>query len=188
MRLTKIYRILQFEKKHGYKVIVAFNFFLREGKLFENRKKQRLVLLRKGNKLLEEASSYSPICLLDTMGKLPEMILERLQTLLVGKNGLSENQFGFRKGRSTVDPIQTVVDIATKARRGNGKRKWFCALMSIDTRNAFNTARWKIYIEAKVQKKVSDCLLRMIDDYLSDMRATYDPKKRWHVALLRGRR
>ena len=78
---------------------------------------------------------------LDTIGKLLEaLILQRLQTLLVGEKGLSENQFGFRKGRSTVDAIQTVVNIATNARKGTGgRRKGFCALISIDIRNAFNT-------------------------------------------------
>ena len=38
------------------------------------------------------------------MGKLlKEMILQRLQGNMVGENGLSKNQFGFWKGRSTVD-------------------------------------------------------------------------------------
>ncbi|XP_043481309.1 uncharacterized protein LOC122510602 [Leptopilina heterotoma] len=76
-----------------------------------------------------------PICLLDTMGK----FLERLQKFLVGENSLSENQFGFRKGRSTVDAILTVVNQAKKAKEG--KKKGFCALVSIDIRNAFNSAR-----------------------------------------------
>ena len=80
----------------------------------------------------------------------------------------SENQFDFRKGRSTVDAIQAMVDIATKARRGTGKHKGFCALISIDIRNAFNTARWNICIETMVRKKVPDYLLRMIENYLSD--------------------
>ena len=40
-------------------------------------------------------------------------------------------------------------------------------MISIDIRNAFNTARWNIYIVAMVRKKVPDYLLRMIDDYLS---------------------
>ena len=75
------------------------------------------------------------------MGKLlEEMILQRPQSHMVGKNSLSENQFGFRNGTSTVDAIQVVVAIATKARRGTGKRKGFCALISMDIRNAFNTA------------------------------------------------
>ena len=33
---------------------------------------------------------------------------------MVGKNSISENHFGFRKGSSTVDAIQAVVDIATE--------------------------------------------------------------------------
>ena len=59
-----------------------------------------------------------------------------------------ENQFGFRKGRSTVDAIQAVVNIATNARKGTGKCKGFCALISIDIHNAFNTASGNICIEA----------------------------------------
>ena len=123
-------------------LLEVFNSCLREGRFFADWKKQRLVLLRKGNKPLGDASSYRPICLLDTMGKLlEEMILQRLQGHMVCENGLSENQSGFRKGRSTVDAIQSVMDIATKARRETGKRKGFCALIGIDIRNAFNTAR-----------------------------------------------
>ena len=91
---------------------------------------------------VEEGQQTSVGCLSDTMGKLlEEMILQRLQGHMVRENGLSENQFGFRKVKSTVEDIQAVVDIATKARRGTGKRKGFCALISIDVRNAFNTAR-----------------------------------------------
>ena len=112
------------------------------------------------------------------MGKLlEEMMLQRLQGHMVGENGLSENQFGFRKGRSTVDAIQAVADIATKAKRGTGKRNGFCALISIDIRNAFNTARWNICIEAMVRKKVPDYLLRMIDDFLSDRWVIYEGDK-----------
>ena len=96
---------------------------------------------------------------------------------MVGENGLSENQFGFRKGRSTVDAIQAVVDIATKAGRGTGKLKGFCALISIDICNAFNTPRWNSCIEAIVQKKVPPYLLRMIDDYLSDRWVIYEGDK-----------
>ena len=128
----------------------------REGRFFVDWKNQKLVLLRKGNKPLGDASSYRPIGLLDTMGKLLEkLILQRLQTFLVGENGLSENQFGFRKGSSTGDPIQAVVNIATNARKGTGKGKGFCALISINIRNAFNTARWNICIEAIIAEKGS---------------------------------
>ena len=104
-------------------LLETFNSCHREGRFFVDWKKQRLVLLRKGNKPLGVASSYRPICLLDTMEKLlEELILQRLKTLLVGESGLSENQLGFRKGKSTVDAIQTVVNIALNARKGTGKQ------------------------------------------------------------------
>ena len=91
-------------------LLEVFNSCLREGRFFADWKKQRLILLRKGNKPLGDASSYRPICLLDTVGKLlEEMILQRLQGHMVCENGLSENQFGFRKGRTTVEAIQAVV-------------------------------------------------------------------------------
>ena len=75
-------------------------------RFFVDWKKQRLVLLRKGNKPLGDASSYRPICLLDAMGKLlEEIILQSLQGHMVHENVPSENQCGFRKGRSLVDAI-----------------------------------------------------------------------------------
>ena len=159
-------------------ILEAFNSCLREERLFDEWKRQGLVLFRKGEKHLEDVSSYRPICLLDTMGKLPEeMILQRLQAHMAGEKGISENQFGFRKGRSTVDAIQAVMDITTKTRRETGKRKGFCALISIDIRNAFNTATWNICIEAMERKKVPGYLLKMIDDYLSDKWVIYQGDK-----------
>ena len=57
-------------------LLEVFKSCLREERFFADWKKRRLVLLRKGNKPLGDASSYRPICLLDTMGKLrEEMIL-----------------------------------------------------------------------------------------------------------------
>ena len=100
--------------------------------------------------------------------KWEDLILKQIQTFLVGKNSLSENQFGFRKGRSTVNDIQAIDNIPTNARKGSGKRKGFRAFISIDIRNAFYTARWNICIEAMMRKKIPDYLLRMIDDDLSD--------------------
>ena len=65
-------------------LLEAFNSCLRGRRFFVDWKKHRLVLLRKGNKPLGVASSYRPICLLDTMEKLlEELILQQLQGLLV---------------------------------------------------------------------------------------------------------
>ena len=102
------------------------------------------------------------------MGKLLAKLILQLQSYMVGGNSLAVNQFGFRKGRSTVDAIQAVVDIMTEAKTGIGKRKGFFALISIDIRNAFDTTRCKNCIEAMMRKEVPDYLLRMIDNYHSN--------------------
>ena len=83
-----------------------FNSCFREKRFFDQWKRQRLVLLRKEENPLEDVSSQRPIYLLDTVEKLlEEMILQRIQSHMVGENTLSENQIGFRKGRSIVDAI-----------------------------------------------------------------------------------
>ena len=51
-------------------LLEAFNSCLGQGRFLTDWKKQRLVLLRKGNKPVGDASSYRPICLLYAMGKL----------------------------------------------------------------------------------------------------------------------
>ena len=66
-------------------LLEAFNSCLWKGRFFVDWKKQRFILLRKGTKPLQDASSYRPICLLDTMGNLlEEIILQRLQGHMVG--------------------------------------------------------------------------------------------------------
>ena len=102
-------------------------------------------------------------------------------TTATGSLGRGERSLGktvrIQKRQVHVDVIQAVVNIATNARKGTGKRKGFCALISINIRNAFNTASWNICIEALMRKKVPDYLLRMIDDYLSDRWVIYEGNK-----------
>ena len=73
----------------------------------------KLVLFRKGNKPFTEPSSYRPICLLDSIGKLYEQVIaNRLIAAIKCHGDLSCRQFGFRKGRSTVMAINEVTKIA----------------------------------------------------------------------------
>ena len=96
---------------------------------------------------------------------------------MIGKRNLLEKQFSFKKARSTVDAIQMVVDSDIKTRRGTGKRKEFCPLISIDIRNAFNSVRWKTCIKAMMRKKGPDYLLQMVDDYLNNRWVIYEDDK-----------
>ena len=157
-------------KEYPECLLSTYNRCLKDGKFFKNWKKQKLILLRKGNKPLEQTSSYRPLCLLDTMGKLLEgLLLLRLEELIC----FSHRQYGFRRGRSTTDAILEVVRIADVARRGAGRKKGFCALVAIDIKNAFNSAQWKDIIEVLVDKKIPEYLIRIIEDYLHERKIIY---------------
>ncbi|CAB0029772.1 unnamed protein product [Trichogramma brassicae] len=134
-------------------------------------KRQRLVLLPKPDKPPDEPSSYRPLCMLDTAGKILERnICDRLEAFTERPGGLSERQYGFRKGRSTIDAIQDVISTAREAIAG---KRWYrgtkeyCAVVTLDVRNAFNSARWDNILAALRRLLVSDYLLRIIASYFS---------------------
>ncbi|CAB0035752.1 unnamed protein product [Trichogramma brassicae] len=134
-------------------------------------KRQRLVLLPKPGKPPDEPSLYRPLCMLDTAGKILERIIcDRLEAFTERPRGLSEQQYGFRKGRSTIDAIEDVISTAREAIAGTrwyrGTKK-YCAVVTLDVRNAFNSARWDNILAALRRLLVPDYLLRIIASYFS---------------------
>ncbi|CAB0034884.1 unnamed protein product [Trichogramma brassicae] len=134
-------------------------------------KRQRLVLLPKPGKPPDEPSSYRPLCMLDTAGKILERIIcDRLEAFTERPGGLSERQYGFRKGRSTIDAIDDVISTAREAIAG---KRWYrgtkeyCAVVTLDVRNAFNSARRDNILAALRRLLVPDYLLRIIASYFS---------------------
>lgn len=130
-------------------------------------KKARLVLIRKGDKPLDAPSSYRPICLLGCLGKFLEKILDnRLRRFLDENNGLHDRQFGFRKGRSTIDALNTLRDAVTPNQK--------IGILTLDIRNAFNPAPWKGIMEAVYEKEVPGYLQQIINSYLEDRSLSFD--------------
>ncbi|CAB0044052.1 unnamed protein product [Trichogramma brassicae] len=84
--------------------------------------------------------------------------------------GLSERQYGFRKGRSTINAIDDVISTAREAIAGKrwyrGTKK-YCAVVTLDVRNTFNSARWDNILAALRRLLVPDYLLRIIANYFS---------------------
>ena len=80
------------------------------------------------------------------MDKIPERIIyNRLLTCAEAVGAFSDLQYGFRKGRSIVDAIRRVVDIARYAIEGKTWRfgtKAYCAIVTLDVRNSSNSANW----------------------------------------------
>lgn len=156
-----------------------YNRCLQEETFPDKWKQQRLVLLPKGKKPPDEPSSYRPLCMLDTAGKILERIIHgRIEE--VSEGHLSKNQFGFRKGRSTLDAIDLVTSIAKEAASGErwkGGKKQYCVIVALDIKNAFNSARWDRIMEALTMMEVPGYLLKMVASYFSGRILKYDTEE-----------
>ncbi|KAJ8910519.1 hypothetical protein NQ315_012816 [Exocentrus adspersus] len=134
-----------------------------------NWKRARLVLLRKGDRPVEDPSSHRPLCLLDVEGKLYEhLILGRLNSELARTGGLSEQQYGFRKGKQTVDAIKEVMRIARNAEEYTWRFRRLCAIITLDVRNAFNSASWQAILVELRSRGIEESLINIVADYLSN--------------------
>ncbi|CAB0031150.1 unnamed protein product, partial [Trichogramma brassicae] len=184
-------------------------------------KRQKLVFLPKPGKPPDEPTSFRPICMLDAVGKMLEKIIcDRLQVFTKSPSGLSDQQFGFQRGRSTIDAIEKVVSRARDALRGRrllGGTKEYCAdaqctenrkmrpklfnaitrratavcevitgarrikvstscivrrgplcVVTLDVKNAFNTARWNNILTSLERIETPAYLLKIIANYFQD--------------------
>ncbi|CAB0029854.1 unnamed protein product [Trichogramma brassicae] len=126
----------------------------------------------------EEPSSCRPLCMLNTAGKILERIIcDRLEAITESPGSLSDHQYGFQKGRSTINAIENVIATAREAiagKRWNRGTKKYSAVVTLDVKNAFNSARWNNIHAALRQMHVPECLLRIIRSYLSARLLDYD--------------
>ncbi|CAK9799120.1 Retrovirus-related Pol polyprotein from type-1 retrotransposable element R1 (Fragment) [Anthophora plagiata] len=155
----------------GPRLRALFNTCLQSGQFPPLWKRGRLVLLKKDGKPEGSPSAYRPICLLDEVGKLFERILATrlVEHLSVVGPDLSEYQFGFRKGRSTIDAIHRVRTLAEAAVSRGG-----VALgVSLDIVNAFNALPWGAVRGALEHHGVPPYLREVIGAYLSDRWIVY---------------
>ena len=141
-------------------------------------KTARLVLIEKPKKM-NEITSYRPICLLDSAGKILEMIVkDRLEEELVLRGGLSARQFGFRRGYSTVNALNKVVDSINKVKSVSVINRDKLLLVTLDVKNAFNTARWNIIVnELTMHWQVSEYLIENIKSYMSERSILVDDQR-----------
>lgn len=72
--------------------------------------------------------------------------------------GLSENQFGFREGHSTVGAIQKVVKLVwwIELQFGTKRTKKIPVVVTLDIRNAFNSAFWQIILDLMKKRGMED--------------------------------
>ncbi|KAL0803257.1 hypothetical protein ABMA28_017258 [Loxostege sticticalis] len=110
---------------------------LKEGYFPQKWKTGKLVLLRKEGRPVDSPSAYRPIVLLNEAAKLLERIIAARLNRHLEEEGpdLADNQYGFRRGRSTIDAIERVKALAQEEVARGG-----CIVaVSLDIANAFNT-------------------------------------------------
>lgn len=106
-----------------------------------------LVLLKKEGNPDNVPSSFRSLCLLDSIGKLLEHLLHSRLVEEIERTGeLAEKQYGFRAGRSTVDAVQDVMRLVDRATVGTHSTRRIPAVVTLDIRNAFNSASWEIIL------------------------------------------
>ncbi|CAH2108366.1 unnamed protein product [Euphydryas editha] len=103
-------------------ILNACNACLATGTFATVWKRQRLVLLDKGKGTPLTPSSFRPLCMLDTAGKLLEKLIQaKLRSDIGSVGGFAESQHGLRKRRSTIGAIKKVIGITAEAWFGNLK-------------------------------------------------------------------
>lgn len=141
---------------------------LREGIFPDVWKRQRLVLIQKPGKPPGDPSSYRPLCMLDTAGKMLEKIIQGRLREHVDPD-LTDNQYGFRPGRSSTDAVEEVRRLVMSSIGGPVRRRKLCLMATLDVKNAFNSARWnKIWEALHRDFNIPGYLMRIINSYLSD--------------------
>lgn len=149
----------------------VFNTFLQQGVFPAEWKRARLVLLRKADRPLEEPSTYRPLCMLDAKRKLLEKVIdERLKAICDGKCLLTANQYGFRRGKSTLDFNSQIMRVI----REGAESKGMVGIPLLDVKNAFNSTPWQDMADSLCRKAVPGYICKILDDYLDNRSLHYD--------------
>lgn len=81
---------------------------------------------------------------------LERLLYNRLEAHRLNTNGFFPQQFGFRRGKSTVDAISEVQRAVRNASTVTPCKRELCALVTLDVANAFNSASWEAIDRALV--------------------------------------
>ena len=160
-------------------LLSTFNACLHEGTFPKCWKVARLVLISKGKGDPESPSAYRPLCMLDTAGKVLEKLIKgRLTDAVRVAGDLSPRQYGFRSGRSTIDAVSEVMAAVHRAEAYGRTRRRVVLLVTLDVRNAFNSARWTDILGALEDDfGVPDYLMRLLRSYLRERSLIFDTKE-----------
>lgn len=149
------------------------NICWKQGKFPEAWKIGRLVLLPKpatppGSK------GWRPLTILSNMGKTFEYVLKKR---IQDKIKLSDNQYGFTKGKSTIDAMSRVTQLWETAK----SKKLHCLIVTLDVKNAFNTLRWHSILRVIKNSELDEYTINTISDYLHNRKIRLKINESWHT-------
>ncbi|CAB3229252.1 unnamed protein product [Arctia plantaginis] len=164
-------RALDYMSDHLRKVLDAS---LASGRFPERWKCGKLVLQQKPGRPADSVAAYRPIVLLDEAGKLFERVLSAriVRHLCEVGPDLSDAQFGFREGRSTIDAIMRLRAVTEEAVSCGG----VVVAVSLDIANAFNSLPFSCIREALRYHGVPEYLRRLVADYLEERTVMYEDR------------
>ena len=124
-----------------------------------------IIAIRKPGKNPALPASYRPISLLPTAGKVLErLLLTRLHDALEEREVIPPEQFGFRRGHSTVDQLLRVVE-----RVAHGFTRSRCtAALFLDVSQAFDRVWHGGLLHKMLQSGVPTWMCRMVASFLKD--------------------
>ena len=146
----------------------TYNRCMQEGLFPEAWKRGKLVLIPKPRKQNEQ-QAYRPLCMLNVIGKLMERLINnRLVEYLRTAQKISKWQFGYTKGRGTVDAVMTIIKKSREIKSISLTHRKLMVVVMLDVRNAFNTVPWKEVRGALREKGVEFGIRRILRSYLAD--------------------
>ena len=144
-------------------LVTIFNCCLELGYFPSNWKCSKVVPILKPGKDPTNATSYRPISLLPSLSKLFErMTYTRLWDHVESNNILLDEQFGFRRGHSTVHQLQRVSNMINRPK--SVSKTTVVALMDIE--KAFDNVWHDGLVHKLIHFNVPIYLVKVISDYL----------------------
>ena len=172
--ITKMKKKAPGESKIGYQIIKhiinylaqIFNASLASGYFPKKFKSAILKLLPKEGKDPTFPQNYRPIALLDNIGKIFEKIVNtRLRQFLEDNNLYNNQQYGFRKGKSTTH----ITNMIHECIKHNSAQGFKTAILSKDVQKAFDTVwhsglTWKIHNRFNLPMPLKKLLTNFLHD------------------------
>lgn len=158
------------------KVAEIYTKCMRAGEFPAQWKRAKLVLIPKGKIEEQKVRKARPICLIDDVGKgLERVIVERIERWtdeMVSKglhfSAVANNQYGFRRNKSTIDALTRVKERVVEARKDGN----VAMIISLDIENAFNSIPWK-EIKRMMRRKRFPYYLKILNSYFENRSVEY---------------